>query len=116
MSVKEDCPLLTLCVCGRGSADCYVVAGGLMRKDQDNFQAVRRASSGVCPANATSTMMFAKVRATHTPRVLRCVSCHVVSRHVMSAFSSSLFHICGCTLQVSSMCVCGTVQELSAHC
>lgn len=42
-------------------ADCYVVAGGLMLKDQDNFQAVRRASLGVCPDNATNTMNFAKV-------------------------------------------------------
>ncbi|MEW5318385.1 MAG: hypothetical protein WDW38_009610 [Sanguina aurantia] len=40
--------------------DCYVVAGGLMQKDEDNFQAVRKASAGVCPANATSTMVFAK--------------------------------------------------------
>ncbi|MEW5307599.1 MAG: hypothetical protein WDW36_009981 [Sanguina aurantia] len=40
--------------------DCYVVAGGLMLKDQDNFQAVRRASLGVCPDNATNTMNFAK--------------------------------------------------------
>lgn len=41
--------------------DCYVVAGGLMQKDEDNFQAVRKASAGICPANATSTMVFAKV-------------------------------------------------------
>ncbi|MEW5307519.1 MAG: hypothetical protein WDW36_009908 [Sanguina aurantia] len=40
--------------------DCYVVAGGLMIKDRDNFQVVRGASCGVCPANATSTMRFAK--------------------------------------------------------
>ncbi|MEW5307540.1 MAG: hypothetical protein WDW36_009928 [Sanguina aurantia] len=40
--------------------DCYVVAGGLMLKDQDDFHAVRRASLGVCPNHANSTMMFAK--------------------------------------------------------
>ncbi|MEW5297341.1 MAG: hypothetical protein WDW36_000556 [Sanguina aurantia] len=50
--------------------DCYVVAGGLMQKDQDNFQAVRRASSGVCPANATSTMMFAKAMLEEAAKVM----------------------------------------------
>lgn len=32
-----------------------------MQKDEDNFQVVRRASAGISPGNATSTMMFARV-------------------------------------------------------
>ncbi|MEW5307533.1 MAG: hypothetical protein WDW36_009921 [Sanguina aurantia] len=50
--------------------DCYVVAGGLMLKDQDNFHAVRRASLGVCPTHATSTMMFAKAILVEAAKVM----------------------------------------------
>ncbi|MEW5301475.1 MAG: hypothetical protein WDW36_004334 [Sanguina aurantia] len=50
--------------------DCYVVAGGLMQKDKDDFQAVRKKTSGVCPDNASSTMRFAKAMLDEAAKVM----------------------------------------------
>ncbi|MEW5301474.1 MAG: hypothetical protein WDW36_004333 [Sanguina aurantia] len=50
--------------------DCYVVAGGLMQKDKDGFQTVRRRTSGVCPDNASSTMRFAKAMLDEAAKVM----------------------------------------------
>lgn len=40
--------------------DCYMVAGGLVKKDADGFKAVM--SNGVDPLHAVRVMDFAKVR------------------------------------------------------
>ena len=38
--------------------DCYIVAGGLIRKDDDGFSSVQ---TGVDPLNAVTVLEFAKV-------------------------------------------------------
>ncbi|MEW5319034.1 MAG: hypothetical protein WDW38_010210 [Sanguina aurantia] len=50
--------------------DCYVVAGGLMQKDKDDFQAVRKETCGVCPDNASCTMRFAKAMLNEAAKVM----------------------------------------------
>lgn len=91
--------------------DCYVVAGGLMQTDADDFQAVRRASSGVCPGNATSAMMFARVSQIQMSSLLQYLVNIAGGSHCSSTKWDHVPVLCSAICDSHATCFCDEISE-----